>query len=180
MPRRFFRKFALNREFFHARWYLAPFSHLLHDTNLWGIRRRTVVPAVAIGLFIGYMPFPGHPIWATLVALAFRVNIPIAALTTFVSNPLTMPAMYYLAHRLGRYLLGMEPKPFEFELSLAWVTESFVNNWQPMMLGCCLLGATLALVGYVTLDLIWRASIADYAQKKRLTRRRGKTVEEDG
>ena len=165
MPRRFFRKFALKREFFHGRWYLAPFSHLLHDINLWGIRRRTVVPAVAIGLFIGYMPFPGHPLIAALVALAFRVNIPVAALTTFVSNPLTMPAMYYLAHRLGRRLLGMEPTPFQFELSLEWVTESLVNNWQPMMLGCFLLGATLALVGYVTLDVVWRVTIVNYANR---------------
>ncbi len=172
MPRRFFRKFALKREFFHGRWYLAPFQHLLHDTNLWGIRRRSVVPAVAIGLFIGYMPFPGHPLLAALVALAFRVNIPVAALTTFISNPLTMPAMYYLAHRLGRYLLGMEPTPFEFELSWEWFTQGFANNWQPMMLGCLLLGTALALVGYVTLDIIWRNSIANYANRKRLFRRR--------
>ena len=180
MPRRFFRKFALKRELFHGRWYLAPFKHLLHDNNLWGIRRRSVVPAVAIGLFIGYMPFPGHPLMAALAALAFRVNIPIAALTTFVSNPLTMGPMYFLAHRLGSALLGLEPQPFQFELSLDWVTESFVNNWQPMMLGCLLLGATLAIVGYVTLDLIWRGSIANYASKKRLMRRRGSRVERDG
>lgn len=171
MPRRFFRKFALKRDLFHGKWYLAPFDHLLHDHNLWGIRRRTVVPAVAIGLFIGYMPFPGHPLMAALTALALRVNIPIAALTTFVSNPVTMGPMYYLAHRLGRYLLGMEPEPFQFELSFAWVKESLVNNWQPMMLGCFLLGALLALIGYVTLDLFWRASLADYVSRKRLMRR---------
>jgi uncharacterized protein (DUF2062 family) len=172
MPRRFFRKFAIKRHLFHGKWYMAPFEHLLHDQNLWGIRRRSVVPAVAIGLFIGYMPFPGHPLMASLAALAFRVNIPIAALTTFVSNPLTMGPMYFLAHRLGRYLLGLEPQPFEFELSLDWVMESFANNWQPLMLGCFLLGTALALVGYVTLDLIWRASIADYKSRKRLIRRR--------
>ena len=73
---------------FRSRWYLAPFSHLLNDHNLWGIRRRTVVPAFSIGLFVAYMPFPGHPLFAALLALLFRVNIPVAALTTFVSNPL--------------------------------------------------------------------------------------------
>lgn len=180
MPRRFFRKFALKREFFHGRWYLKPFRHLLHDNNLWGIRRRTVVPAVAIGLFVGYMPFPGHPLLAALVALAFRVNIPVAALTTFVSNPLTMPAMYYLAHRLGRRLLGLEPTPFQFELSIEWVTESLVNNWQPMMLGCFLLGAALALVGYVTLDVMWRVTIVNYANRKRHLRRVSERAKEDG
>lgn len=171
MPRRFFRKFAVKREVFRGQWYLAPFDHLLHDHNLWGIRRRTAVPAFAIGLFVGFMPFPGHPITAALLALAFRVNIPVAALTTFVSNPFTMGPMYFLAYRLGHFLLGREPAPFDFELSIDWVRESFVNNWQPLMLGCLLLGATLALVGYLVVDLLWRASLGDYVKRKRLERR---------
>lgn len=173
MPRRFFRKFAVKRNSFRGRWYLAPFEHLLHDHNLWGIRRRTVVPAFAIGLFVGFQPFPGHPVTASLLALAFRVNIPVAALTTFVSNPFTMAPMYFFAHRLGIFLLGMEPQPFEFELSLAWFRDSFANNWQPLTLGCVLLGGGLALLGYAALDLLWRASLAEYVSKKRLKRRPG-------
>jgi len=171
MPRRFFRKLAVKRDFFRGQWYLAPFDHLLQDHNLWGIRRRTVVPAVAIGLFVGYMPFPGHPLMAALLALALRVNIPVAAVTTFVSNPLTMGPMYFLAHRLGRWLLGMQPEPFVFELSFDWLRESFANNWQPLMLGCLLLGSSLALAGYVALDLFWRMTLADYVTRKRVERR---------
>ena len=167
MPRRFFRKFAVKRDFLRGQWFLAPFSHLLHDHNLWGIRRRTVVPAVAVGLFVAYLPFPGHPITASLLALALRVNIPVAALTTFVSNPLTIGPMYYVAHRLGIALLGMEPQPFQFELSLDWLQQSFASNWQPLMLGCLLLGTALSLVGYVVLDLFWRASLADYVSRRR-------------
>ena len=171
MPRHFFRKFAVKRDFFRGQWFLAPFDHLLHDTNLWAIRRRTVVPAFAIGLFVGFMPFPGHPITAALLALAFRVNIPVAALTTFVSNPFTMGPMYFLAYRLGQFLLGLEPAPFEFELSFDWLRESFVNNWQPLMLGCFLLGACLAVIGYFIVDLLWRASLGDYVKRKRQERR---------
>ena len=171
MPRRFFRKFAVKREVFHGKWFLAPFDHLLHNQNLWGIRRRAVVPAFAIGLFTAFLPFPGHPVIAALAALALRVNIPVAALATFVSNPLTMGPMYYLAHRLGQFLLGMEPQPFDVELSLSWLKESFVNNWQPLMLGCVLLGCAAALLGYIGLDLLWRASIADYRKQRRERKR---------
>ncbi len=172
MPRRFFRRFALKRELIRGKWYLAPFKHLLHDHRLWGIRRRTVVPAFAIGLFVAFMPFPGHPLWAVFAALGLRVNIPVAALATFVSNPLTMGPMYYFAHRLGQFLLGRAPRAFDIEMSFAWLKESFVNNWQPLMLGCVLLGTAAALVGYIALDLIWRASIADYLAEKR-SRTRG-------
>ncbi len=171
MPRRFFRKFAVKRDWFHGKWYLAPFDHLLHDHNLWGIRRRTVVPAFAIGLFVSFLPLPGHALMAILLALTLRVNIPIAAVTTFVCNPVTIGPMYILAYRLGFHLLGLEPQPFEFEMSIAWVTTSFGNVWQPLILGCLLLGSALSLTGYIALDLLWRASIANYVTSKRKKRK---------
>jgi uncharacterized protein len=178
MPRRFFRKFALKRDRFQGRWFLAPFAHLLHDTRLWGIRRRNVVPAFSLGLFIAFMPVPGHVLIAALAALALRINIPIAALTTFASNPLTVGPMLFLAYRVGLRLLGTPPQPFQFELTLSWLNDRFLTIWQPLLLGCILLGALAALVGYVALDLLWRASLADYLAAKR--RRRPREQEADG
>jgi uncharacterized protein (DUF2062 family) len=156
MPRRFFRKFALKRHQFGERWFFAPFR---------------VVPAVALGAFFAFLPFPGHPIWASFAALALRVNIPIAALTTFISNPLTMGPMYFFAYRLGALLLGVPQKPFDMEMSFEWVTHTFVNIWQPMLLGCLLLGTASALVAYVTLEFVWRSSLGQYKSRKRAQRR---------
>ena len=177
MPRRFFRKFAPKHDRFRGQWYLAPFDHLLHDRRLWGVRRRTIVPAFALGLFIGFAPVPGHVLIAALLALLFRINIPVAALTTFISNPLTVGPMYFFAYRLGQFLLDTPPKPFHFELSLDWLFESFATMWQPLVLGCTLLGALAALTGYIVLDLVWRASIADYLALRR--RRHNKMSRKD-
>ena len=171
MPRRFFRKFAFNRHKFGEKWFLAPFRHLMHDHRLWGVRRKTVVPAVALGAFFAFMPFPGHPIWASLAALALRVNVPIAGLTTFISNPLTMGPMYFFAYRLGVKLLGVQQEPFEMEMSFEWLTNTFVNIWQPLLLGCLLLGTASAVLAYVTLDLVWRSSLGQYKSRKRRQRR---------
>jgi uncharacterized protein len=175
MPRRFFRKFALKRDRFQGQWFLAPFNHMLHDRQLWGIRRRNVVPAFSLGLFIGFLPVPGHVLIAALSALALRINIPVAALTTFISNPLTVGPMYFLAYRVGLKVLSLQPQPFAFELSFVWISDRFLAIWQPLLLGCILLGALAALVGYFALDLLWRASLADYIAAKR----RGKTGDED-
>lgn len=172
MPRRFFRKFAIKRQQFGDRWFLSPFRHLLQDHRLWSVRRRTVVPAVALGVFIGFLPFPGHPVWATLGALAVRINIPVAALSTFVSNPLTMGPMYFLAYRFGVWLLGVEQKKFTMEMSLDWVTHTLVNIWEPMLLGCIILGAAASLLSYVVLDVLWRSSLGSYKDRKRRERDR--------
>ena len=169
MPRRFFRRFSLKRERLVQQWYLAPFKHLLQDPALWGIRRRNVVPAVAMGLFVAWMPFPGHMLVSTLLAIAIRINVPVAVLACLVSNPLTMGPMYYFAFRFGAWLLGTEPRPFQFDLSIAWMRDGLVYVWNPLLLGCVLLGAASAIVAYVTLDLLWRASVAKH-KKQRTTR----------
>jgi len=167
MPRRFFRKFAIKREKLRAQWFLSPFDHLLHDPNLWGIRRRSVVPAFALGIFVAFLPFPGHMITAALLALALRINIPIAAVSTWVLNPVFMGPLYFLAYEVGNYLLRRTPGPFEFELSFAWLIDGFGRVWEPLLLGCVLLGAISSLLGYVALDLLWRASIWDYLKRRR-------------
>lgn len=146
---------------------MAPFRHMLHDHRLWGIRRKTVVPAFSLGLAISFMPFPGHALQAALLALLLRVNIPVAALATFASNPLTMGPMFVGAYLLGATLLGIDADPITFEMSWQWVNEVFVEIWLPLMLGCVLLGAAAALIGYIALDALWRYSLHDYKSRKR-------------
>jgi uncharacterized protein len=170
MPRRFFRKFAFKRDRLHGQWFMAPFRHMLHDHRLWTIRRKNVLPAFALGLFIAFLPFPGHILVAVLLALALRINIPVAAFSTLISNPLTVGPLFYLGYTVGARLMGIEPQPFEFELSLAWLGEQVADIWEPLLLGSVLVGLVVAAVGYVALDMLWRASISDYLAKRRAKR----------
>ncbi len=167
MPRRFFRKFAIKRDHLREQWYLSPFHHLLHDPNLWGIRRKTVVPAFSLGLFVAFLPIPGHMVAAALMALALGVNIPVAVLSTWASNPLTIGPMFYFAYEVGSDLLRRTARPFEIELSFAWLIDGFAYVWEPLLLGSVLLGAILSLLGFVGLDLLWRASIWEYLIRRR-------------
>jgi uncharacterized protein (DUF2062 family) len=153
------------------KWFMTPFRHMLHDHHLWGIRRKTVVPAFSLGVALAFLPFPGHFFVAAIAALMLRVNIPVAALTTLISNPLTMGPIFYFSYRLGAALLGLDPEPFEIEMSLDWVQNVFVYIWLPLMLGCILAGSVASLVAYVVLDAIWRYSIHDYKSRKRGSRR---------
>ena len=145
---------------------MAPFRHLLHDHELWGVRRKTVVPAVAWGTFVAFLPIPGHLLVAVLGSLLVRCNIPVAALTTFISNPVTIGPIYYFTYRVGAALLSIEPSPFDIELSIEWITNTLASVWEPLLLGSLLVGAIAALIGYVVLDVLWRYSVASYKTRK--------------
>lgn len=172
MPRRFFRKFAFKRHELTRRPWIRPFRRLMNDQKLWGIRRKTVVPAVAWGTFVAFLPIPGHVLVAILGSLVMRCNIPVAALATFITNPLTIGPLYYFTYRIGARMLEITPEKFRIELSIEWLNTTFQSVWQPLLLGSVLVGLIASFFAYAILDLVWRLSLADYKTRKRNDRYR--------
>lgn len=171
MPRRLFKRFAIKRHQLNSdNVLLRPFRKLLAEPRYWGIRRRTAVPAFSLGIFLAFQPLFGQPIIGTLIAIATRINIPIAFVTPFISNPLTMPPMFYASYRVGAWLLDMSPEPFAFEWSWEWLSSTFTGLWQPLLLGCIVTGTFAALLSFVVVDLMWRFSIWEYKRLKRRIR----------
>ena len=167
MPRAFFRKFSVKRSELEQRWYLRPFRRLLGDPKLLSISRRCVVPAVAAGLFVSWFPVPGHVPIAMLIALTLRVNVIIAGLTTFIANPITMAPMYYTAYRVGRAILELPPQPFPSEISWQWLSNDFLIIGKPLLVGVLLFATASAAIGYVSLNLVWRGSVAASVRARR-------------
>ncbi|MEL7535453.1 MAG: DUF2062 domain-containing protein [Pseudomonadota bacterium] len=177
MPRRFFRQFTVKRDELRARWYLKPFHSALANPKLFSVQRRNVVRAVAIGVFCAWIPLPVQFVAATLAAVALRANVAVAAITTLFTNPITMAPMYYLAYRVGQTLLGQPIGRFRFEFSWDWFTGEFVELWQPLLVGCLLLGTAASLLAMLTLDVVWRVSVAATVKARRLRPRRAQRID---
>jgi len=128
----------------------------LHDPDVWHLNRGSASGAIAIGLFVAWVPLPIQMVLAALLALLIRVNLPLSVIVVWISNPLTMGPMYWFAWRLGRWLLDEPYVPVQFEPTFAWLTAELGMAWQPLGLGCVLLGILSAAVGYVVSRLFWR------------------------
>ncbi len=158
MPRRVFKRLVSNHRSAGVRWYLKPFRRLLDEHGLWSTHRRSVVPAFALGLFLGLLPLPGHMIFAGIAALYLRINLPVAVIATLVTNPLTIGPLLYLDYRVGAYVLGLVPQPLEIEWTLEWFRTRLVDVWKPMLVGSLVVAPLGAALGYGLLTLIWRVS----------------------
>lgn len=140
---------------------------LLHDPNLWHLNRRSVSGAVGLGLFMAWMPVPSQMVLSAILSIALRVNLPIAVVSVWVTNPITMPPMFYMAYRLGAAMLGIQPKGFEFQLSFSWLIETLSEIWQPFLTGCVVMGIISSGLGYLAVRLYWRWHIYRALQKRR-------------
>lgn len=176
--RKFFSKhLPTRRSVLENRW-LRPFHHWLHHPNLWHFNRRSVAGGVALGLFAGLIPGPLQVLGGTLLAILFRVNLPVAVFVTFYTNPFTILPLYLLAYEYGALLTGAHNGGLSYlnppELSWGdWLTQMLA--WldalgRPFFIGLPALGLTLALLGYVAVRVLWKLWVIS-AWRKRAARR---------
>ncbi len=109
-----------------------------------------------MGLAICFIPLPVHMLVAGLIAIALRLNLPAIYGATLLVNPLTCVPIYYSAYRVGTTLLGIVPENFSFHLSWDWMQTGLQPVWKPFLLGCVACAIVVGLVGWLSLELIWR------------------------
>lgn len=156
MPRRFFSRFSRQyRQKSDHPWYLKPFDFLLSHPVYFSVSRRSVSGGIAVGLFVGLLPIPGQTPLAILAALLLQINLPLAVVSLWISNPLTFVPLFYFAYRIGALLLDIPAEALPPSVSLAWVTEEVALRWRPLMYGSLIMATSVASVAYLTISAIW-------------------------
>ncbi|MDH5393170.1 MAG: DUF2062 domain-containing protein [Gammaproteobacteria bacterium] len=159
MPKRFIKKYMPDPHTIREHKSLQMFGSLLHDPNLWHLNRRSVAKAFAVGLFFMMMPVPFQMALAAGAAIIIRSNLPISVILVWISNPITMPPMFYFAYRFGAWILQTPEAEFAFEPTMDWLLNGMTAIWFPFLFGCLLLGTIFSVLGYITIRLLWRLSI---------------------
>ena len=156
MPRKIFNKYLPDPKRIKESKILSIFGSWLHEPQLWHLNRYSAAGAFAVGLFCAFIPVPFQMIIAAGLAIWLRVNLPISVALCWITNPLTIPPMFYFAYQVGAWVLSTPETEFAFELSMDWLTTGLVLIWKPFLLGCLICGISVALLGYTTINLFWR------------------------
>lgn len=141
---------------------------LLQDPGLWHINNRSVSGAVSVGLFCAFMPVPFQMFLAAIGAIFFRVNILIAVPIVWISNPVTIPPIFYFCYQVGVWLLGMTTGEFYFELSFEWLASELSLIWLPFLSGCLVVATASAVIGHITVKLLWRYQVSKHIRRRKI------------
>ena len=174
--RRQIRKFLPDHEAIRGNRWLAPFENTLLHPRLWHLNRRSAAGAVAAGMFCGLIPGPLQMLGAAICAVAFRVNLPLAMLTTLYTNPFTIVPLYIAAFGIGQWALPGEhdrfvapPEPDAAGL-IAWMQaliDWMIGLGAPLALGLVLLALGLALAGYLLVRVARRIYLVRAWKRRR-------------
>lgn len=168
MPRKFLRKYLPDPHKISQSKSLKIFGSLLHEPNLWHMNRKSVSMAFLVGLFFMWVPLPSQMFLAAGAAIVLRCNLPISVALVWITNPVTMPPMFYFAYKLGAFMLGLPANNIQFEASFEWIQQEMEAIWQPFLLGCFTLSTVSGIVGFLSIRLLWRLHIVQYIKQKQL------------
>jgi uncharacterized protein (DUF2062 family) len=167
MPRKIIRRFLPDHHEVRKHQRLRHFGSLLHDPNIWHLNRRSVSWGSAVGIFFAFFPFVGQTLLAAGLAIALRVNLPLAVLGVWITNPLTAAPVFYGAYLVGNWVLATPAHDIGSNHSTQWFIDQLGVIWQPFLLGCLICGLVSATVGFFLIRMLWRWRVVDQWQKRR-------------
>ena len=166
--RKFFRNIASKKD---------KFDHLLQKYKLprayFNINRKMVTRGVAIGLFWGFIPMPMQMLAVVATTPFIRFNVPLAIIMVWLSNPFTMPFMYYVEYLVGNFLLGAEGIK-DMELTIQWFSEHIEDIFVPLYVGTAFFSIVVSTLVYFLLNWLWVRSVKEEKYAKRRTKKERK------
>lgn len=170
MPKRLIKRWLPDQDKLKEHKHLRLFGKLLLDANLWHLNRRSAAGAFAVGLFMAWIPLPCQMLLAAGAAILFRVNLPLSVALVWLSNPFTMPPLFYGAYLVGCQLLGHPAQHIDIQFTWEWLVSVFETLAPPLLLGSLVLALLSALMGYAFIRTFWRINTVRQWQKRKEAR----------
>lgn len=166
--RSFIKRYLPHKDGFHKKGGgMHLLSDYLHDPNIWHIHKRSSAGGVAIGIFCAFIPLPVQILCSAALAILFRMNLPIAVITSFISNPFTIAPIFYFSYLVGTKILGIEEQDVDFSISIEGFGNTLMNVWEPLLLGSFIMGTICSTMAYILVRLIWRFTAIAKWEKRR-------------
>ena len=167
MPKKFLRRVLPNQDSIQKYSVSRRFAGRLDIPDIWQVQCEKIAAGLAVGVFCGMVPGPLQMISAVALTLLLRVNLPMALIGTFLTNPLTIVPIYMLAYAIGQSMLGSTDWRELPALPVAdWTAPTqAIENWvvwvsdlgTPWLLGMLVLASALAALSYCAMQVIWRS-----------------------
>lgn len=173
MIRKFFRKLASKKD---------KFDHLLEKYNLprsyFNINRKMITRGVAIGLFWGFIPMPMQMLAVLATTPLIRFNIPLAIVIVWLSNPFTMPFMYYMEYLTGNLILG-QAGIADMKLTLDWFSTHIGDIFIPLYVGTAFYSIVISTLVYLLLNYLWIRSVHSEISERKNIRKEKENPKKD-
>jgi uncharacterized protein (DUF2062 family) len=96
----------------------------------------------------------------------FTYNALLAIALVWITNPITMPFIYYIEYITGNFLL-MQESTLQIELTIEWFQTHLDDIFIALYVGAFFYSVVFGALGYFLTNILWRSSVKRAECKKR-------------
>lgn len=113
------------------------------------------------------MPIPLQMLWAALLALVLRANLPTAIAITWINNPFTFIPINFFIYKVGSLFTGGHATPHHLP---EWSIKNLNEFWRDFfswlsslgktyLIGLPIVSISASISGYFTVQWLWKFSV---------------------
>lgn len=162
MPRKKLKKFLPTHEKIKDQKILKIFGKLIYKREIWSLSRKKILGGVFIGMFVAFIPMPMQMVLVAFLAILLNVNLPVGIVLVWITNPVTMPFIYYVEYELGNFILNIKnPTEFSFEKMDENISEIALSLYT----GTLMLSVVFSVLSVLLLNWFWIYSVRKERKK---------------
>ena len=165
MPKKKLKKILPTHEKIKEQKFLKIFGKFIDKREIWSLSRKRVIAGVVIGIFVACLPMPLQMVLATVLAIVFNANLPISFALIFISNPITMPPIFYFEYQIGNLFLKPE-NIIEFNFDSMY--ENFDQIALSLWTGAIVVGVFSAVTCAIIVNFLWIYTVRKDRRKSQI------------
>jgi len=170
MPRKFIKKHMPSEQKLRSNPYLKWLSKYLNHPSLWQLNRKSVSKGFLVGIFCAFLPIPMQMLLAAMLAILIRSNLIVSVGLVWITNPITIPPIFYFTYKVGTYILGTKPIDGSMEFGYQYIIAELASIWWPLITGSIVCAIIFSVISYFLVNILWVWNVRNNWKNRRLTK----------
>jgi hypothetical protein len=172
MPRKYLRRILPSAAMVKENRYLKVLGSAINNPDCWYLNKHSVAGAFFIGLFCAFLPMPFQTVLAGFLAIFFKRNLPLSVGLVFITNPVTMPPIFYFNYLVGSFFF---PETVAFDYTIidnlwGYFLDNFNRIGRPLIVGSIICGLVAGMLGFIAIHIFWRWQVSSNWVKRQKER----------
>lgn len=151
MPKKIIKKMMPNRN----GKVLSKFQKYLTKESF-SYQRKPILRSFLIGTYISFLPIPFQMLVILFFSVPFKANVPIAMSLAWITNPITMPFIFFVEYKIGNFIINGVPL---FEFKETFLVSNIPKYFLETFVGGSILGVFASVISYIFVFYMWKGYI---------------------
>jgi len=105
-----------------------------------------------------------------MLAILIRSNLIVSVGLVWITNPITIPPIFYFTYKVGTYILGTKPIDGSMEFGYQYIIAELASIWWPLITGSIVCAIIFSVISYFLVNILWVWNVRNSWKNRRLTK----------